>query len=205
MAIIDQLLGINKTLSQLDRTALRKQEILLSRQRDKQLARVEQLTAQKQKIFDQGASNREPAIRQALAMQFELLTLEQTLAARELATRAKEILTVTRLRLIKENGQDKARNTGRLNLTDADVGRIAGWIESSTVTEDVYQQRLDMLIESGSTADSSLMQAQGLSSASRALLESWEDMDRGNLSPQQAFESADTAVRRRLSPEHSNL
>jgi hypothetical protein len=144
MAIIDQLLGWNKTLSQLDRTQLRKQEILLGKQRDKLFGRIEQLTTQKQKIFDQGAANREPSLRQALAMQFELLTLEQTLAARELGTRSKELLTVARLRLMKENGVG-TRQSGRLNLTDADVGKIAGWIESGSITEDAYEQRLDQL------------------------------------------------------------
>lgn len=200
MAIIDQLLGWNKTLSQLDRTQLRKQEILLGKQRDKLFGRIEQLTTQKQKIFDQGAANREPSLRQALAMQFELLTLEQTLAARELGTRSKELLTVARLRLMKENGVG-TRNTGRLNLTDADVGKIAGWIESGSVTEDAYEQRLDMLLQTGTAADKEHLERSGLTASGQALMDSWADLDRGTVDSKQAFQQADNIVRRHLSPE----
>ena len=59
------------------------------------------------------------------------------LNARELNLRSKELLTVSRLRMIKENNE-KGRALGRLNLTDKDVARISTWIEDDSVTQDMY-------------------------------------------------------------------
>ena len=48
MALIDKIFGRKKTLSQLDRQALRKEELLLTKQRDKLFKRIETISTQKQ-------------------------------------------------------------------------------------------------------------------------------------------------------------
>src|SRR4051812_12663736 len=121
MAILDRLFG-PKSLSDLSPIELRKEEILLSKQRDKLLKKIEDVASAKQKVFAQGAAQKSPELRKALAMDFELKTQEQVLAARELNLRSKELLTVSRLRMMKEN-MGKAKSGGRLNLTDRDVAR----------------------------------------------------------------------------------
>src|SRR5882762_6538460 len=103
MALIDKIFGHKKTLSELNRQELRKEEILLTRHRDRLFKRMEQITGEKQKIFQQGATQKSPELRKALAQDFELKTQEQLLAAKELALRSKELLTVSRLRIVKEN------------------------------------------------------------------------------------------------------
>ena len=57
MALIDKLFGHKKTLSELDRQELRKEEILLSKQRDRLFKKIEQISVDKQKIFQQGATH----------------------------------------------------------------------------------------------------------------------------------------------------
>src|SRR4028118_2129864 len=148
MALIDKIFGKKKTLSELDRQALRKEEILLTRQRDKLFKKIEGVAVEKQKIFQQGATQKSPELRKALAQQFELKTQEQLMSARELNLRSKELMTVGRLRMVKENG-DRGRALGRLNLTDKDVARISGWIEDDAVTQDMYQERLDVILDLG--------------------------------------------------------
>ena len=103
MALIHKLFGKNKTLSDLSKQELRKEEILLTKQRDRLFKRVEQITVEKQKIFQQGATQKSPELRKSLAQDFELKTQEQLMSARELNLRSKELLTVARLRMIKEN------------------------------------------------------------------------------------------------------
>jgi hypothetical protein len=98
MALIDKIFGRKKTLSQLGRSELRKEEILLSKQRDRLFKKVEQISVDKQKIFKQGATAKSPELRKALAQDFELKTQEQLMAARELNLRSKELMTVSRLR-----------------------------------------------------------------------------------------------------------
>jgi hypothetical protein len=196
MALIDKIFGRKKTLSELDRQALRKEEILLTKQRDKLFQRIEAVAGEKQKIFQQGATQKSPELRKALAQQFELKTQEQLMNARELNLRSKELMTVSRLRMVKEHGE-KGRALGRLNLTDKDVAKISGWIEDDAVTQDMYQERLDQILDLGIQADKDALAAAGLTGAGQELMNIWNEMDRGALKEDEAFAEADRMVRRK--------
>ncbi|MCC7351404.1 MAG: hypothetical protein IT446_12630 [Phycisphaerales bacterium] len=196
MALIDKIFGRKKTLSELDRQELRKEEILIGKQRDRLFRRIEEITTAKQKIFQQGAAQKSVELRKALAQDFELKSQEQLMAARELNLRSKELLTVSRLRMIKEN-QQGGRALGRLNLTDKDVARISQWIEDDTVGQDMYQQRLDGILEMGAESDKDALANVGLTQAGQELMNIWNDMDRGAVKEDQAYKDADEAVRRR--------
>jgi len=196
MALIDKLFSRKKTLSQLDRQELRKEEILLTKQRDRLFKKIETIGTDKQKIFKQGATQKSPELRKALAQDFELKTQEQLMAARELNLRSKELLTVSRLRMVKENNE-KGRALGRLNLTDKDVAKISQWIEDDAVSQDMYTERLNTILELGEQSDKDALAAAGLSGAGQELLNIWNEMDRGGVKEDEAFEEADKAVRRR--------
>lgn len=197
MALIDKIFGKSKkTLSELDRQALRKEEILLTKQRDKLFKRIETVATDKQKIFQQGATQKSPELRKALAQQFELKTQEQLMAARELNLRGKELMTVSRLRMVKEN-RDGGRALGRLNLTDKDVARISTWIEDDAVSQDMYQDRLNEILDLGAQSDKDALAGAGLSGAGQELMNLWNQMDRGAIKEDEAFEEADRAVRRK--------
>ena len=196
MALIDRLLGRRKSLSQLSALDLRKEEILLGKQRDRLLKKVEDLATQKQRIFASGATQKSPELRKALAMDFELKTQEQVLSAKELNLRSKELLTVSRLRIIQES-REKGRGVGRLNITDRDVAKINGWIDDDVLGQDMYQQRLDAILEAGSSADSDSLENAGLSQAGQELMSIWDQLDRGKVDTDKAFDQADAAVRRR--------
>src|SRR6266581_6069142 len=103
MALIDKIFGRKKTLSELSKQELRKEEILIGKQRDRLFKRIEEIATNKQKIFQQGASQKSPELRKALAQQFELKGQEQMMAGRQLNVRSKELLTVSRVRMLKEN------------------------------------------------------------------------------------------------------
>ncbi|HTW94764.1 MAG TPA: hypothetical protein VMD30_08230 [Tepidisphaeraceae bacterium] len=200
MALIDKLFGKTKTLSELSRQELRKEELIIGKQRDKLFKRLEQIAQDKQKIFQQGATQKSPELRKALAQDFEIKTQEQLMSARELNLRSKEFLTVSRLRMIKEY-QENGRALGRLNLTDKDMTRISGWIEDQAVSQDVYQDRLDSLLDLGNQADKDALAGAGVSQAGQELLNIWNDMDKGAVKPDQAFDQADQAIRKRNAPE----
>ena len=67
------------------------------------------------------------------------------MSARELNLRSKELMTVSRLRMVKENNE-RGRSLGRLNLTDKDVAKISQWIEDDAVSQDMYQERLGAIL-----------------------------------------------------------
>jgi len=196
MALIDKLFGKTKTLSQLTPQELRKEEILLTKQRDKLFKQIEQISTDKQRIFEQGAKQKSPELRKALAQDFELKTQQQLMNARELNLRSKELLTVSRLRMVKENTA-KGRALGRLNLTDKDVAKISGWIEDDSITQDAYNERLNMILELGAESDKDALANVELAGAGNELMALWEQVDRGDVKEDQAFEQADEAVRRR--------
>jgi hypothetical protein len=196
MALIDKIFNRKKTLSELDKTELRKEEILLTKHRDKLFKKIEGISTQKQSIFKQGATQKSPELRKALAQDFELKSQEQLMAARELNLRSKELLTVSRLRMIRENASG-GRALGRLNLTDKDVAKIAGLIEDDNVSQDMYRDRLDSLLDLGAEGDKNAMETAGLSSAGQELMNIWNDLDRGAVKHEQAYEQADQAVKRK--------
>src|SRR5215210_4055491 len=196
MALIDKFFSRKKTLSELDRQELRKEEILLTKQRDKLFKKLEQISLDKQKIFQQGATQKSPELRKALAQDFELKTQEQLMAARELNLRSKELLTVSRLRMVKEN-TERGRALGRVNVTDKDVAKITSWIEDDSVTQDMYTERLDQILELGAQSDKDALAAAGLSGAGQELMNIWNDLDRGAVKQEEGFEQADQAVRKR--------
>ena len=196
MALIDKIFGTKKTLSELNRQELRREEILLEKQRDRLFKKIEQITLDKQKIFQQGATQKSPELRKSLAMQFEMKTQEQLMAARELNLRSKELMTVSRLRMVKEN-TDRGRVLGRLNVTDKDVARISQWIEDDAVSQDMYRERLDQILDIGAQADKDALAGANLSEPGTELMNIWNEMDRGSLKQDEAFEQADQAVKRR--------
>jgi len=203
MALIDKIFGHKKTLSKLSRQELRKEEILLTRQRDRLFGRIDKIVDEKQKIFQQGAGQKSPELRKALAQTFELKTQEQLMAARELTLRSKELLTVSRLRLIKETNE-RGRATGLLNLTDGDVARISRWIGDDSVSQDIYQQRLDSILDLGRESDADALAGAGLTTAGQELLNIWTEMDKGAVKSDQGYAAADLAVRKRQADSPSS-
>lgn len=199
MALIHRIFGRReKTLSEMSRIELRKQEALLTRQRDKLLDRIEQLARQKQTIFQRGAESKSPELRKALAQDFELRTQEQAQSARELNLRGKELLTVSRIRMVRENNE-RGLGTGRLNITDRDMAKLGKWINDDAVGQDLYQERLNTLLEMSQAADSA--NAEGTSQAQQELLHLWSEMDSGGVSKEAAYDQADRALRERMKLE----
>jgi hypothetical protein len=200
MALLDKIFGSQKTLSELNRQELRKEEILLEKQRDRLFKKVETIAVDKKKIFEQGATQKSPELRKALAMQFEMKTQEQLMAARELNLRTKELMTVGRLRMVKENSA-KGKVLGRLNVTDKDVQRINQWIEDDGISQEMYQEKLDQILQIGAQSDKAALAGMQLQEAGTEIMNLWNDMDRGALKQDEALEAAEQAVRRKAEPE----
>lgn len=196
MALLDKILGRNKTLSDLSPQELRKEEILIGRQREKLVKKIETISTAKQKIFQQGAAQKSPELRKALAQDFELKTQEQLMSSRELNLRSKELLTVSRLRMVKEN-QGKSAALGRLKVTDRDVAKINGMIEDDSITQEMYTERLDSILDTGLAADKDALGSATVGEAGQELLDIWNQIDRGSMKQEAAFDKADAAVRQR--------
>lgn len=195
VSFVEWLTKRKKPLSRMTRSELRRQELLLEKDRNQLLRKVEKIAKDKQKLFERGAQERTPELRRILAQEFEIKTTEQLMIARQLNLRSKEMLTVSRLRMLRENA-DRAGQSSKLGLvSEMDLLRLSRLIETDSVRTEVYQERLDEILTIGAGSEEG---EAGLSEAGKSVVSVWEKMDKGDISDaNEAFEEADRTVRER--------
>ncbi|HPF37113.1 MAG TPA: hypothetical protein P5081_00300 [Phycisphaerae bacterium] len=194
MGLFDWLTQKTKSLSEMSRAELRKQELLLQRDRDQLIKRISQLADQKQKIFEKGKIEKSPEVRRVMAQEFDLRTTEQMMASRQLNIRSKEALTVTRLRMLKENAERAARAGSKLGIvSEKDLVALEKLIENDKITAEIYQERLDGMLQGSLTEGESM-----LTPGSQQVMDIWEQMDTGLIKDDnEAFDEAERRVRER--------
>jgi hypothetical protein len=195
MAFIEWLTKRKKRLTQMTRSELRRQELLLGKDRTQLLSKITKIAREKQELFERGAGEKTPEVRRTLAQEFELKTTEQLMLSRQLNVRSKEMLTVSRLRMLRENA-DRAGQSGKLGLiSETDMLRLSKLIESDAVRAEIYQERLDEVLNIGAEVDQG---AAAMSDAGKTVLDVWDRMDRGAITDKgEAFDEADRSVRER--------
>jgi len=200
MNFFEWLCSRRKSLATMSVAELRAQEMLLENERNRMQARVGQLAREKQKLIDLGAKEKTPELRRTYAQQYDLLHTEQMMLARQLNLRSKELLTVSRLRLLRETGQTaRAAAAGRPLLREGDLALIEQLIENDRISSEMYQQRLDEILRLGLEADEA---ATGLSPAAAELLRIWNDLDAGLIrDTSAAFDEAEKRLREQSTAE----
>lgn len=195
MAFIEWLTKRKKRLSQMTRAELRRQELLLEKDRKQLLNKITKLAKDKQGLFERGAEEKTPELRRMFAQEFELRTTEQLMLSRQLNIRSKEAMTVSRIRMLRENA-DRAGQSGKLGLiSNMDILRLGKLIESDAIKAEVYQERLDEILSVGAGVDEG---AASLSEAGESVVKIWEKMDAGAITDAtEAFDEADRSVRER--------
>jgi hypothetical protein len=136
------------------------------------------------------------------AQEFELMTSEQLMLSRQLNIRSKEMMTVSRLRMLRENADRAAGSGSKLGLiSEKDILRLGKMIENDSVKTEMYQERLDEILKLGAEVDEG---AAGMSEAGESVMQVWDQMDRGAIADTtEAFDEADRRVReqQRAAPE----
>jgi len=194
MGLFNWLTQRRKSLSEMTRQELRRQELLLQRDRDQLLKRISKLAEEKQAVFERGRLEKSPEVRRVLAQEFDLKTTEQLMTARQLNIRSKEALTVTRMRMLRENAE-KARALGtRLGLvSEKDMLALERMISDDSITAEMYQERLDSMLKTGLADGES-----ALTPGSQQVLDIWDQMDTGLIrDTAEGFDEADRRVRER--------
>ena len=209
MSLLDWLTKRKRPLSRMTRSELRRQELLLEKDRTQLLKRVNKLAKEKQGIFESGAGEQVPEVRRVLAQEFELKTSEQLMLSRQLNIRSKEMLTVSRLRMLRENAERAGATGGRIYavsgpgpkatggriglIGEKDIVRLGKLIENDSIRAEVYQERLDEVLSMAAGVDEG---ADGLSEAGRSVMDVWQKLDDGAIADAtDAFDEADRRVR----------
>ncbi|MCP4592154.1 MAG: hypothetical protein GY842_15575 [bacterium] len=194
MGLLDWLVKSRKSLSQMTRSELRRQELLMEKERARLLNKITKLSKGKQTLFERGSQEKSPEVRRVLAQEFETKTTEQLMIGRQLNIRAKELMTVSRLRMIRENA-DRAKTSGATFglVSEKDILRLTKLIERDEIRAEVYQERLDEVLAVGRGIDEG---AAGLSEAGQTVMNIWDKMDAGAIEDTgEAFDEADRRVR----------
>ena len=193
MALFEWLIKRKKRLSEMSRSELRRQELLLEKDRKQLVGKITKLAKEKQGLFDRGAGEKTPELRRMFAQEFELRTTEQLMLSRQLNIRSKEAMTVSRLRMLRENA-DRAGKSGKLGLiSETDILRLGKLVESDAVKTEIYQERLDEILSVGASVDEG---AASLSEAGESVMKVWEKMDAGAITDAaEGFDEADRSVR----------
>ena len=196
MAFLDWLVKRKKPLSQMTRSELRRQELILEKDRTQLLNKVTKIAKQKQEVFERGAHEKTPEVRRLLAQEFELKTTEQLMLARQLNIRSKEVMTVARLRMMRENVDRAKKSNNKLGLvSQSDMLKLGRMIESDAVRAEAYQERLDDVLSIGAEIDAG---AASLNDAGEGVMKIWDQLDAGTISDTSAaFDEADRTVRKK--------
>ena len=181
-----------KTLGTMNVAELRAQEMRLENERNRMQAKINKLAQDKAKIVERGAKEKTPELRRTFAQQYDLLHTEQMMLSRHLNIRSKELLTVSRLRILRESAQRSALGTGVMpTIRENDLVVIEKLIENDAISSEMYQERLDQILQVGVEADAA---SAGISPAAAELMKIWDDMDAGLI--KDTKEAADEAERR---------
>jgi hypothetical protein len=192
ISFLDWLFHRKAPLSRMSRSQLRRQELLLEKERNQLLNKITKIAKDKQTLFERGASEKTPEVRRMLAQEFELKTTEQLMLARQLNIRSKEMLTVSRLRMLRENAERAGQNNRLGLISQVDMLKLTKMIESDAIKAEVYQERLDEILSVGAAADEEAAKTQ----AGDTVMSVWESMDRGAITDaKEAFDEADRRVR----------
>ena len=200
MGLLDWLTSKDKPLSKMNRQELRRQELLLEKDRNQLLKRIEKIGKEKQTLFERGSAEKMPEVRRTLAQEFELKTSEQLMLSRQLNIRSKESMTVSRMRMLRENAERAKAHGSKLGLvSEKDMLRLGKMIESDAISTEMYQQRLDEVLSLGAEVDQGVA---GLSEAGQSVMDIWDKMDTGLIDDKsEAFDEADRRVREQQMPE----
>jgi hypothetical protein len=197
MGLWTWLRGGKKGILDYSADELLREQRVLTREKNQLLKKVERLDREKKEIFQKGVGGKSPELRRSLAQDYELKVAEQQMAARALNIKSKEILTIARIRMVKE-AQGDGRLSGKVlsNLDERDMIQMSRLIADDDVTREMYEDKLNEILAATVAEGRS---GEQLTGAGRKLMEIWQQMDDGDLADdQEAYEKADRTMRKEV-------
>jgi hypothetical protein len=178
---------------------LQREQRILNREKNHLVKKMERLAREKQDIFNKGASRKSPELRRALAQDYELKTAEEQMAGRSLNIKSKELLTVARLRMVRESKNNAGTSRLLAGLNEKDMVELSRLIADDEVTREMYEDKLNEILAAGMGEEKPEEQ---LSDTGRKLMEIWEQMDDGEIADhREAFEKAESSIRKEAAKE----
>ena len=179
MSILEKIFRKRKGLGGMALEELRVEEKRLEIRENQHINQVDKYDKLREDIFNQGAKTKSPARRRIYARRFEEYSQRIGMFERELSRVVKELMTLNRLRSIMERKKSVVGSKNILeNLTDEDLGKIMGMLEDDKISEEVYVQKLDLML---GVVNDPAYESQDIGNEGMEVLKTWEAMDEGEL------------------------
>ena len=178
MSILEKIFKRRKTIGTMSLEELRIEEKRLEIRENQHINQIDKYDKLRENVFHQGAKTKSPARRRVYARQFNDYSMRVGMMEKELSRVVKELMTMNRLRGIVERQRTVGGKNILENLSDEDLGKIMGLLENDKVTEEMYVQKLDMML--GVVTDPAY-ESSDIGSEGQEVLKTWEQMDEGEL------------------------
>lgn len=141
-----QLAGRKKSLNSVSMDELAEQRVLLDRQEEEQLQRIQKLEQQKDALFDQAKKEKDPRRQQRAAAKIASCVREVKQLDIELTRLRKEIRLISGLEHVKRKAE---RATGSYSKVVAgmSVADLSSLIDKATIDDQLNQEKLDDLLD----------------------------------------------------------
>jgi len=194
MSLIEKIFRRRKGIGQMSLEEMRIEEKRLEIRENQHINQIDKYDKMRESVFHQGAKTKSPARRRVYARQFNDYSMRVQMMEKELSRTVKELMTMSRLRGIIERQRTVGGKNLLEHLSDEDLGKIIGLLEDDKVSEEIYVQKLDMML--GVVTDPSY-ESQDIGTEGQEVLKTWEQMDEGELDFDEAFEEASKGSRER--------
>jgi len=178
VSILEKIFKRRKTIGTMSLEELRIEEKRLEIRENQHINQIDKYDKLRENVFHQGAKTKSPARRRVYARQFNDYSMRVGMMEKELSRVVKELMTMNRLRGIVERQRTVGGKNILENLSDEDLGKIMGLLENDKVTEEMYVQKLDMML--GVVTDPAY-ESSDIGSEGQEVLKTWEQMDEGEL------------------------
>ena len=195
MSILEKIFKRRKTISSMSLEELRIEEKRLEIRENQHINQIDKYDKMRENVFNQGAKTKSPARRRVYARQFNDCSMRVQIMEKELSRTVKELMTLNRIRGIIERQRSVGGGKNLLeNLSDEDLGKLIGLLEDDKVGEEIYVQKLDMML--GVVSDPAYESAD-VGSEGQEVLKTWEAMDEGDLDFDEGLKEASEASKER--------
>lgn len=178
MSILEKIFSRRRGVSSLSVEQLRVEEKRLEIRENQQINQIDKYEKLREGLFNQGAKTKSPARRRVYARQFNEYSQRLQMLEKELSRVVKELMTLNRLRGITERQRLPGGKNVLERFSEEDLGKIMGLLEDDRVSEELYVQKLDMML--GVVTDPAY-ESQDIGSEGMEVLKTWEQMDEGEL------------------------
>jgi hypothetical protein len=180
MSILGQIFTkTKKGLTDFGLEEIRVEEKRLEIRENQHLRQIEKYDKLREEVFHQGAKNKSPARRRIYARRFGDYSQRIGMIERELSRVVKELMTLTRVRgILERQRQVPAAQNILQRLKEEDLMKLTTLLEDDKITEEVYSQKLDMLL---GVVNDPAYESADIGNEGLEVLKTWEQMDEGEL------------------------